>query len=210
VTQRDCCVLGLTGKQQSKWTPDRDATTYDDNFSTADRYAVRLEEYDDAVRGARKRRGDTEYESPKVDRMQAVGILRWIHEFENAIGVKPRGERQLHDVAGDRRIRIERSYGVLDLLLSGVGGHIHPDGRNADLSAVTMLATDVRMASWIVSNKHRRQTRTHATSEKSVNTNLQLRLDSCCRSHAIEDRCGHVSPIRDQSVKAMYLVSRNS
>jgi hypothetical protein len=59
--------------------------------------------------------------------MKAVGIFRRVHEFENAIRVKPSRERQLHDVARDRRIRIERSYGVLDLLLSGVGGQIHPD-----------------------------------------------------------------------------------
>jgi hypothetical protein len=129
--------------------------------------------------------------------MQAVGIFRRVHKFENAIGVKPRRKRQLHDVTSDRRIRIERSYGVLDLLLSGVGGHIHPDGRNADLSAVAMLTTNVCMAAWIVSNKHRRQTWTHTTSEECVNANFQLGLDPCSRRHTIKNRCWHFSPYGD-------------
>ena len=55
----------------------------------------------------RQRRGLTEHEPPEIDRVQPVRVLGRIHQLQDPPRIQPAGQRQLNDVAGAGRVRVQ-------------------------------------------------------------------------------------------------------
>ena len=85
------------------------------------------------LRGARQRGGLVEDEAAEVGRVEPVGVLGRVHQFQHAVHVDALGQRQLDDVAGAGRVLVQFADDRLDLLLRGRGGQLALDGGDADL-----------------------------------------------------------------------------
>ena len=77
---------------------------------------------------------------PRLTGVQTVGVLVRVDQRKHALRVQAGRQRQLHDVAGARRIGVQLGDDILDLLLAGVGGQVPADADDADLRAVPVLA----------------------------------------------------------------------
>ena len=88
-------------------------------------------ELDNRARRARKRRVDgtrpPQDEPPEVHRVQPIGVLRRVDALQNGVRIDPARQRQLHDVAGARGVRVELINRGLDLLLRGICGQVDAD-----------------------------------------------------------------------------------
>ena len=87
--------------------------------------------------------------------MQAVGVLVRVDQTERAVVVQTRRERQLHDVAGAGRVRVELRDPASSVSGAVSVGQLHLLAGDAHLGAVTVLARDVRVAARVVTDEDR-------------------------------------------------------
>src|SRR5699024_4895007 len=106
-----------TRQQWSDRSPDGDATSDHHHMLTCPVETVACYKFDHSARRARQRRSDfgvgVPHETAEIRRVQPISIFRGVDALENAVGVYVRGQRQLHDVAGTRRISVQLvEYGL--------------------------------------------------------------------------------------------------
>jgi hypothetical protein len=126
--------------------------------------------------------------------VQAVGVLGRVDPAEDLVLVHVLGQRELHDVAGAPVVGVEVVDRGLDAALLGVGRQLHPDGPDAHLGAVLVLAVDVPPAAWVVADEHRRQPRDDAALGEHADPLGELALDRGRCGLAVQDPCRHRFP----------------
>ena len=94
-----------------------------------------------------------EYQLAEIDRLQPVGVLGRVDQVQHRLRVQAGRQRQLDDVAGAGRIRVQLGDGILDLLLGGIRGQVPADADDPDLGAVPVLAVDVGAAAGIIADQ---------------------------------------------------------
>ena len=152
MAQGDGGILRSAGEHQTNRPPDGHATPHHNNLRTIQFNAVTTQQVDRAVRGARQRGRLIENELAQVHRVQAIGVLLWVDEPEDAVLVEVLRQRQLHDVAGARRVLVEVANYGLEVFLSGVRRQVAPDGGDTDLLAIAVLHLDVGVGPRVVAD----------------------------------------------------------
>ena len=134
-----------------------------------------------------------QHEFAEIVWVHAIGILRGIDQADDRVLVDAARQRQLHDVAGAGRILVQVAHRSGDVIETRVGGKVAPDGTDADLRTVGMLARDVFHRTGILPDQQRSQTGDDAVLLQCRNTFRQVRLDLGRDPLAIEFD-GHVRP----------------
>jgi hypothetical protein len=179
----------------------------DHDLRALDLHAVAAQEGEDAVRGAGQRGGLVEDEAAEVHRVEAVGVLVRVHQFEDAVLVDALGERELDDVTGAGRVLVQFPYDRLDLLLGGGGGQFALDGRDAHLRAVPVLACDVLLAAGVVPDQDRAEAGRDALLLQRRHAGGQIGLDRGCGGLAIENLGGHGPILADDALRVPIRVA---
>ncbi|OEI67448.1 hypothetical protein Cus16_2882 [Curtobacterium sp. ER1/6] len=169
------------GEQQAERTSDRQALADDRDVPTPDRDLVRLEHRDDAPRGARQRRvdragttGHGEHELTEVGRVQAVGVLRRVHQLEHRDRVDALRQRELHDERGDPGVVVHLQDRRADVRCTGRLRQVDADRVEPDLRRVTVLARDVRHRARVLPDHDRAEAGPEAVVVQPVDADLQV------------------------------------
>lgn len=133
----------------------------------------------------------------QAHRVQTVGVLGRIHEFQDAVRVDALGQGQLHDVTGARGVGVEFADDVLDLLLRGGVGEFALDGADTDLGAVLVLAVHVPPAARVVPDEQGSQAGGDTPGLEGRHADGEIGLDRGCGGLAIENLGSHVPILAD-------------
>jgi hypothetical protein len=147
-----------------------------------------------AFRGRRYGLAHPEDEPPEVGRVQAVGVLVRVDEFEEAVGRHPVREGELHDETRAGRVGVQPGDDGLDVGLGRARGEVFPDRGDAHLCAVGMLAVDVPHGAGVVPDEQGPEAGHDAPLGEVGDPRPQLILDGLRHRLAVQNLCGHVAP----------------
>ena len=199
MAQGDGGVLAASGEKEPERPADSDAATDDHDVRSGDRHVVASEQRDNAPGRARERSILAEDEAAEVRRMEAIGILRWIHELEGVVRVELTRQWKLDDVAGHARVGVEPSNLCIELCLGRISGQIDPDRLDTDLGAIAVLARNVRVAAGILPDEHGAEPRMLARGLQCVNPGSQVGFHLGRSGLSIKNRRRHEPIVADAS-----------
>ena len=155
-------VLGTPGQQQAERAAHRRTPADHHHLGPLQRYAVPAQQHDDAARGARQRAGVAEHQPAQVHRVQPVRVLARVDQLQHPLGVQVVRQRKLDEVTVAGRVGVQLGDGRLHVGLAGVRRQVTPDGGDAHLGTVPVLAVDVRLRAGIVPDQDRAEAGPHA------------------------------------------------
>ena len=153
--------------------------------------AVGLQQLHHAQRRARHKARLAVHQPSGVHRMEAIHVLVRVDQPQHARLVQMPRQRQLHQDAVDRRVRIEPLHRLLERLLRAVFLQADYSGADAGLDAAVFLVAHVHLARRVLAHQNNRQMRRHALRDHRLCALRNLFLKCLCNRTAVDQRRRH-------------------